>query len=59
VQITPQAPQQREQAYLEMVEKRLKMDKLLSTFEIRDFEMSIPFWPLIQVLLYTEGLTPL
>jgi len=35
------------------------MDKLLSTFEIRDFEMLMPFWPLNQVLLYTEGLTPL
>jgi len=35
------------------------MDKLLSTFEIRDFEMLMSFWPLRQVFLYTEGLSPL
>jgi len=34
-----------------MVEKRLKVDKLFSTFKIRDFKMLTSFWLLSSVLL--------
>jgi len=39
-----------------MVEKRLKMDKSFSIFEIQDFEMLISFWLSSLVLPCTEGL---